>query len=365
MSNDWFYMKGADKHGPVSSQRLKELAQSGQLLPTDLVWREDMGDWKRARKIDGLFDGKPVGRPTRSSSTTSTPKKRPPTPPGNLMGLTPTVRRSRPGGYRAPANSSTTTASPPPVAGAADADGIFRCPHCGQGISNDPTMAGDLVGCPHCAKRFQMPNAASKASASAGISISVASPRRSPAFWLWAVPGLLPLFGSKNSAYATVGVAVLLCVALLVLSVNNPLGPPAAKSPEAPVEAPNKEPVKTREMQPAELLLLVFLGSLFLALLALCVSVPAIATSCPKCEQTFARRRTAQRYLGSRHGMSVRTRVDEYYGRNGPGLFQTPTGYGTRAEQVAVERSFHKDYWKCRYCDHAWDTVTVTESEVW
>jgi hypothetical protein len=39
VSNNWFYMKGADKHGPVSSQRLKELVQSGQLLPTDLVWR--------------------------------------------------------------------------------------------------------------------------------------------------------------------------------------------------------------------------------------------------------------------------------------------------------------------------------------
>lgn len=364
MSNDWFYMKGANKQGPVSSQRLKELAQSGQLLPADLVWREGMGDWKRARKIDGLFDGKPVGQPTNSSSTTSTPK-RPPAPPGNLMGLTPTVRRSRPGRFRPPRSNPTTAASPPPVADAPDANGIFRCPHCGHELSNDPTMAGDLVACPHCAKQFLMPNAASKVSTSAGISISVAPQRRSPTFWLWAVPGLFPLFGNKNSAYATVGVAVLLCAALLVLSVNNPPGSPATKSPEAPAEAPNKKPVKTHDVQPAELLLLTFLASLLLTFLALCVSVPAIATSCPKCEKTFARRRTAQHYLGSRHGMSVRTRLDEYYGRNGPGLFQTPTGYGTRAEQVAVERSFHKDYWKCRYCDHAWDTVTVTESEVW
>lgn len=365
MSNNWFYMKGAKKHGPVSSQQLKELAQSGQLRSTDLVWREGMGDWKRARKIDGLFDGKPVGQPTSSSSITTTPKKRPPAPPGNLMGLTPIVRRLRPGRFQPPPNNSTTAASPPPVADAPDANGNFRCPHCGQGISNDPTMAGDLVGCPHCAKQFQMPNAASKVSASAGISISVAPRRRAPTFWLWAIPALFPLFDNKNSAYATIGVVVLLCAALLVLSVNNPPGSPATKSPEAPAEAPNKKPVKTRDMQPAELLLLTFLASLLLTFLALCLGVPAIATSCPKCEQTFARRRTAQHYLGSRQGMSVRTTVDQYYGANGPGLFQTPTGYGTRTEQVAVERSFHKDHWKCRYCGHAWNTVTVTESEVW
>jgi uncharacterized C2H2 Zn-finger protein len=297
VSNNWFFMKGADKHGPVSSQRLKELVQSGQLLPADLVWREGMGDWKRARKIGGLFDAKPVGQPTRSS-TTSTSKKRPPAPPRNLMGLTPIVHRPHAGGYRPPANSSTTVASPPPIAGAADADGIFRCPHCGQHISNDPTMAGGLVRCPHCAKQFQMPSAVSKASASAGISIRVAPRKRSPAFWLWAVPGLFPLFGNKSSAYATVGVAVLLCAALFVLSVNNPPGAPATKSPEAPVEAPNKKSIKTLDVQPAELLLLMFLGSLFLTFVALCVCVPAIATSCPKCEQTFARRKTALHYLG-------------------------------------------------------------------
>ncbi|MGH9351713.1 MAG: DUF4339 domain-containing protein, partial [Terriglobia bacterium] len=86
MKHDWFYMQGADKHGPVSSSKLRELAQSGQLLPTDLVWREGMKDWKRARKIEGLFDGKPDATNQRGATVAGSPKTRPPTPPGNVLG---------------------------------------------------------------------------------------------------------------------------------------------------------------------------------------------------------------------------------------------------------------------------------------
>jgi len=51
----WRYAKGGEQHGPVSDRRLKELAISGQLSPSDLVWREGMLDWAKAGTIRGLF----------------------------------------------------------------------------------------------------------------------------------------------------------------------------------------------------------------------------------------------------------------------------------------------------------------------
>jgi len=173
MKHDWFYMKGADKRGPVSTSKLRELAKNGQLLPTDLVWREGMKDWKRAGKIAGLFDG--TGQPTKQAapsqqSAALTPPKRPPAPPSNLLGNVgapkrpPTPPHNLVGNVAATSNPASAAkpsykppaVGPPPTAAPAGADGIFRCPHCRQEISNDSSVAGEVVGCPHCAREFRM-----------------------------------------------------------------------------------------------------------------------------------------------------------------------------------------------------------------
>ncbi len=52
---EWYYAKGDKKHGPVSSKQLKQLARTGELLPTDLVWKEGAADWKPAKLLNGLF----------------------------------------------------------------------------------------------------------------------------------------------------------------------------------------------------------------------------------------------------------------------------------------------------------------------
>ncbi len=161
MKHDWFYMKGADKHG--------------QLLPTDLVWREGMEDWKRARRVDGLFDGSSSTAPSNVAASTpasaASQKKRPPAPPGNLLGsaelnkrpapprgnlarsaepvTAPKPTTAPPTGHRAaPATnyrpSPPSTAGDPPVAALAGTDGIFNCPNCRQEISNDPSVAGEV-----------------------------------------------------------------------------------------------------------------------------------------------------------------------------------------------------------------------------
>ncbi|MBR9803252.1 DUF4339 domain-containing protein [bacterium] len=77
MSKNWHYAKGGEKHGPVTAAQLKELAKNGQLASDDLVWREDMKEWRKASSVKGLF-------PEQTAAT-----KTPPPPP-------PAVKRKSP-----------------------------------------------------------------------------------------------------------------------------------------------------------------------------------------------------------------------------------------------------------------------------
>ena len=51
----WYFTRDGKKYGPYTAARLKEYAGSGQLLPTDLVWKEGMEGWKPASTVKGLF----------------------------------------------------------------------------------------------------------------------------------------------------------------------------------------------------------------------------------------------------------------------------------------------------------------------
>ncbi len=55
MASEWFYaLKGKARYGPVSTPQLQALARSGELQPTDLVWKKGMAEWVPAKKIKGL-----------------------------------------------------------------------------------------------------------------------------------------------------------------------------------------------------------------------------------------------------------------------------------------------------------------------
>ena len=60
MASGWYVAKNKQKLGPFSSMKLKELADSGELLPTDVVHREDMPKWIPASQIKGLFPSQGV-----------------------------------------------------------------------------------------------------------------------------------------------------------------------------------------------------------------------------------------------------------------------------------------------------------------
>ena len=63
----WFVLRDGNEDGPYTRKQLQELASGGQLAPSNLVRREkwggQMGDWKQAQDVWGLF-----------SSTASEPK---------------------------------------------------------------------------------------------------------------------------------------------------------------------------------------------------------------------------------------------------------------------------------------------------
>ena len=55
MADEWHYSVGGNRHGPVASTELKRLAESGQLSPTDLIWKEGLQNWVAASSVKGLF----------------------------------------------------------------------------------------------------------------------------------------------------------------------------------------------------------------------------------------------------------------------------------------------------------------------
>jgi len=63
MTGAWFYGRGADISGPVSSRELADLAASGRVLPSDTVWREGHEAGVLAGKVKNLFSISHLGTP--------------------------------------------------------------------------------------------------------------------------------------------------------------------------------------------------------------------------------------------------------------------------------------------------------------
>jgi ribosomal protein L40E len=55
MAAEWYYVKETQQKGPVTRDSVIELATSGQILPTDLLWNEELPDWIPAGELDWPF----------------------------------------------------------------------------------------------------------------------------------------------------------------------------------------------------------------------------------------------------------------------------------------------------------------------
>lgn len=56
MASAWHYIKDGKPCGPTSCEELRELASSGQVQPTDCVWKEGMADWVPASELPEFED---------------------------------------------------------------------------------------------------------------------------------------------------------------------------------------------------------------------------------------------------------------------------------------------------------------------
>ena len=74
MAAEWHYSKDGQEHGPVSASDLKNLAKSGALLPSDLIWKEGMAEWKPASNVKGLFASTPVPSAERPKGSPASPQ---------------------------------------------------------------------------------------------------------------------------------------------------------------------------------------------------------------------------------------------------------------------------------------------------
>ncbi len=51
----WYYLKNGCKYGPVSALKLKSMANNGELLESDSIWKQGMPSWQTAGTRKGLF----------------------------------------------------------------------------------------------------------------------------------------------------------------------------------------------------------------------------------------------------------------------------------------------------------------------
>lgn len=69
-NEEWFYFKDDQKLGPVTAVQLRQLASSGQLLPTDKVLKQGWAEERLASTFSGLFK--------QESAKDNSPPRRPP-----------------------------------------------------------------------------------------------------------------------------------------------------------------------------------------------------------------------------------------------------------------------------------------------
>ena len=66
---NWYYLRDGGQVGPMAWADLWRCGQTGQLRPSDLVWRDGMPEWRTAASVPGLF---PASQPAPAAAPQST-----------------------------------------------------------------------------------------------------------------------------------------------------------------------------------------------------------------------------------------------------------------------------------------------------
>lgn len=124
----WYWMKDGQRHGPVDTAELKRLAQTGQILSTDMIWRDGLPKWVPASQANGL-----------EFVAASTAGNRPP-----AAGIATTV-------------SGSPQVSPPQIQAASAGAIKYRCGSCRAVLESDRSLSGGQDKCPSCGKLTTVP----------------------------------------------------------------------------------------------------------------------------------------------------------------------------------------------------------------
>ena len=175
MTAEWYYAKNKQKVGPVTEAQLKELVHSGELSPTDMVWKQGTAKWMQASQVEGLIEAGP-SEIVRGSVSPPLPPLPPPVPVaewyfvnnGQQLGpvtveqlrawITPSDLVWKAGMPAWAAASSLKDLFPPPPTLAAtptDFDGDGPCGRCGKVFK----MKFNDAVCPHCSHRMSWQDA--------------------------------------------------------------------------------------------------------------------------------------------------------------------------------------------------------------
>ncbi|MEQ8853578.1 DUF4339 domain-containing protein [Gimesia sp.] len=71
MNNQWYYAINGLSYGPVDLNILRQLAVTGKLKPSDLVWTVGADNWKPAGEVQGLFQQEAAPPPLPTGYGTS------------------------------------------------------------------------------------------------------------------------------------------------------------------------------------------------------------------------------------------------------------------------------------------------------
>jgi hypothetical protein len=89
MADNWYVGRNGQRSGPFTTPQVRQMAASGELKPSEMVWKEGMANWVAASTIKEFFTNapsavNPYAAPDTAISDGGGAKG--PTPPGDLSG---------------------------------------------------------------------------------------------------------------------------------------------------------------------------------------------------------------------------------------------------------------------------------------
>ena len=72
---EWFYIKDGEQVGPFTQEDLNNKKNSGEVAPTDLVWREGMADWLPIQQV-AEFGGSGAPSPAAAGAPAGVPAQK-------------------------------------------------------------------------------------------------------------------------------------------------------------------------------------------------------------------------------------------------------------------------------------------------